>query len=901
MKKKILPLLLVLPVLLYAQPRLTGTLGHSGSKGGGSIFRYDLPATTPGIVNAFDNLTPHNPSGGVSAGDGTWLYGITGGGGINNAGALYRIQQNGTMFTKLYDFASAAGYSRIPYYHTDGIVYFSDINVLRKYNTADGSITDIPAFSIIQSKNLHIDANDWIYFTELAFPTRLVKMKTDGSSWTLLHDFDASTEGDIGTAGVTEIPGDSLFGVQSYGGTNNGGTIYSIKKDGTGFAVHHQFSTATGMNPESKLVYFDGKLYGTTMLGGDFDQGVLFCINKDGSNYRVLRHFELGSGTWTEASSGNISISSNGRIFGAFRNFLFTTNYYRLFKADTSGANFEPFFTGNTTNLQRENGDNNQDILLLNSETIFFTTNFSGRNDGGVLNVSDTTSNGSDLFHFGNSPNGFRPVTGIIKASDGKLYGTTIIGGASGNGVIYSMNEDGTGYTKLHEFTDAEGYEPSGKLLEASDGKLYGACRQGGPASLGTLYRMNKNGSGFEVIYDFSGATSGYSPVGGLIEDAGGILYGVNFWPNGSVFKINKNGSGYTELKIFTSAPGDLIFPYNGLTLKGNYLYGAGGYGGATNKGGIFRIKTDGSSYQVLHEFNGTDGELPVGTPIIASNGKIYGTASFGGSSGNGVIYRIDSTGTNFTLLRELASADGAFPWTALIQASDGLIYGGTQTSGSSDGGTVFKINLDGTGFTVIQNFSSPAEGQGVYSLIDLNGSFVVLPVQFLTFTAQKKDQSVLLSWETATEQNSDYFELEKSPDGNSFTTIGKIKARGNSNSIAGYSFSDVHPFRGNNFYRLKQLDVDGSFSYSKLVSVKFENSTKVTIAPNPVTDQLIIRLHNNNDFASASIFDASGKLVMKQNISSMNIRIDIHHLPKGWYVLIFDGKEKEQHSFIKQ
>lgn len=899
MKKIILPLLLLLPAVFYAQPKITGVLGHAGAKGGGSVFRFDIPTTSPGIISAFDNQAPHNPSGGVTAGDGTWLYGTTSNGGSNNAGAFYRIQQNGTLFTKLYDLTSGNGYRAVPYYHTDGIVYFNDNSFIRKYNTADGSSTSISAFSSIQSRNIHIDADDWIYFTETAFPVRLVKMKTDGSLWTLLHDFVTATDGDLGAAGVTEIPGDTLFGVQTYGGTNNGGTLYSIKKDGTGFIVHHQFASATGMNPESKLVYFDGKLYGTTTSGGDFNQGVLFCINKDGSNYRVLRHFAPGDGTWTETPSGNISVSSNGRIFGAFRTFLFTTNYFRLFKVDTSGADFEPLFTGSTTDLQRTYGDNNLDILLLNNETIFFTTYSTGRNDGGVLNVSDTTGNGNDLYHFGNSTNGFRPLTGIIKASDGKLYGTTQIGGASGNGVIYSMNADGTDYTKLHEFTDAEGYEPSGKLLEASDGKLYGACRHGGPTGVGILYRMNKNGTGFEIIYDYTSFTTGYSPVGSLVEDAGGVLYGANFWSYGSIFKINKNGTGYTELKIFSSAAGDLNFPYNGLTLKGNYLYGAAGYGGTSNRGAIFRIRTDGSSYQVLHEFDGTDGELPVGTPIIASNGKVYGTTAFGGSNSNGLIYRIDSTGTNFTVLRHLSPTDGTDPWTAMIQASDGLIYGGTQVGGSGGGGTVFRLNLDGTGFAVVKNFAIEPEGQGVYSLIDLEGGFVVLPVQFLSFTAQKRDHSVLLSWETATEQNSDYFEIQKSADGSRFVPIGTVTASGNSNAVTNYAFSDVRPLSGRNFYRLKEVDLDGTFMYSEILTVRFDK-TRVNLSPNPAKNVLNIALQPGNGFNSASIFDASGKLVLKQNISSTNIAMDIHHLSKGWYVLILEGKEKEKYSFIK-
>jgi uncharacterized repeat protein (TIGR03803 family) len=904
-KKLFLLLLLAPSVFCHGQPKIVATLAYGGPKDGGGIVRTDLPGLTPGIIYSFDYSNPHSPYGGVCAGDGNWLYGMTSRGGANKAGAFYRIQKNGTLFTTLYHLDSYAGSSPIPYYHTDGFVYFNDNFFIRKYNTADGSINALPATSTIQSRNLCIDSDDWIYFVEAGFPSRLLKMKTDGSAWTDLHTFNAATEGDGGIPGVTEIPGDSLFGVQVNEGANGGGTLYSILKDGSGFTIHHQFTSATGMNPESKLIYFDGKLYGTTSQGGDFNKGVLFCINADGTNYRVLRHFTPGDGTWTETPFGNISLSSNGRIFGSFRNFLFTTNYYRLFKIDTSGNNFEPFFsgTGSSIDISRSNGQVNLDILLVNNTTIFFPTFQFGRNDGGALNQCDTSGTGSDVFHFGNSTNGFRPNGGVIKASDGKLYGTTGIGGPEGSGVIFSMNADGTGYSVLKRLTDAEGYNPSGKLLEASDGKLYGACRDGGANNSGCIFRLDKNGNNFQVIYSYSGFTGGYSPVGGLIEDNSGMLYGVNFWSSGSVFKINKNGSGYTELKMFGQGAGDLVYPYNGLITDANYLYGACGYGGANGKGGLFRIKKDGTSFEVLHEFTGADGELPVGTLLLASNGKLYGSTANGGTNGNGILFSIDITGSNFSVLRDLSNSDGGSPWTAMIQGSDGLVYGATYIGGSGNGGTIFKMNLDGTGFSIIRSLDFNTEGQGASSIIDLNGNFNPLPVQFITFTAQNKGQSVLLSWQTASEQNSDHFEIERSTNGNNFAAIGKVAAGNTTNNVSAYHFSDEHPYKGTNFYRLKEVDVDGTYLYSRIVLINFGQPGKFTINPNPVINRLIIKLQQGSHFVSASLFDASGRFISKQTISGEDLKIDVQHLPTGLYMLKLIDKEgnQENASFLKE
>ncbi|MFM9909949.1 MAG: choice-of-anchor tandem repeat GloVer-containing protein, partial [Chitinophagaceae bacterium] len=614
MKQIFLALLTLISLPTSAQPKIVGTLANNGSKYGGSIFRLDLPGSSPGVVYAFDNRAPHAPVGGIIAGDADWLYGSLIFNGTNSNGAFYKIRKNGLDFTKLFDYSNSS--ASTPFYHTDNYIYVMGGNELKKIDPVTNTVVNL--VNNVYGLNLHIDAGDWIYFLGTS---SLNKIKTNGSMQTLLHNFSFPSDG-YNPVGVTEVPGDSLFGIQSNGGATDGGTMFSIRKDGSNFVLRHQFTNATGIFPNSNLVYFNGKLFGYTTQGGNFGNGTLYSINTDGSGFNVIYHFPSANGPAFPA--GNISISSNGRIFGAFSQYFQTGfNTYKLYKIDTSGENFEPICTLN----YRESGNSEQGLLLLNDKDIYFTALEQGKYDGGVLTYCDSNGVGNSLYHFGYSVNGFRPNGGVIKASDGKLYGTTVIGGITGNGVVFSLNNDGTGYTKLHEFTAAESYEPSGKLLEASDGKLYGACKFG-VANLGMIYRLDKSGSNFQVIFEFTGSTQGYSPVGSLVEDANGFLYGINFYSvlggGGSVFKINKNGSGYITLKEFSITSG-LRYPYNGVTLSKGYLYGACGYGGVENKGGLYRIKTDGSDYQQLHDFTAASGgELPVASPIIASNGKLY-------------------------------------------------------------------------------------------------------------------------------------------------------------------------------------------------------------------------------------------------------------------------------------
>jgi hypothetical protein len=305
----------------------------------------------------------------------------------------------------------------------------------------------------------------------------------------------------------------------------------------------------------------------------------------------------------------------------------------------------------------------------------------------------------------------------------------------------------------------------------------------------------------------------------------------------------------------------------------------------------------------VLHEFNGTtDGDTPVGGLLIANNGKIYGSTVNGGSNLNGYLFRIDTTGTNFTILRDLSNSDGGSPWTAMIQGSDGLIYGGTQIWGTNGGGTLFRMNLDGSNFTVIKNFDINTEGQGVHSLLDLNGGFTPLPVTLFSFDAQKRNQTTLLTWKTAQEQNSDRFEIQRSPDGIRYSTIGTVAASGNTNTTVNYSFTDTRPLTGVNYYRLQQIDADGSFSYSRIAAVNFGGVADVTVFPNPASDRLYIRMPGNNRYKTIRIVDAAGKIVLQHALTTSAVsELNISTLSKGWYLLQLIGETKEERIFVKE
>jgi uncharacterized repeat protein (TIGR03803 family) len=198
----------------------------------------------------------------------------------------------------------------------------------------------------------------------------------------------------------------------------------------------------------------------------------------------------------------------------------------------------------------------------------------------------------------------------------------------------------------------------------------------------------------------------------------------------GTVFRVNTAGTGFTNLYSFTGGS-DGAIP-GGLLLSGNTLYGTAEYGGTsdTDSGTVFAVTTDGSGFTNLHSFTAldaatgtinSDGANPQAGLILSGN-TLYGTAVYGGSSGNGTVFALNTDGTRFTNLytftegqmnyqyNTITNSDGAYPTAGLI-LSGNTLYGTASSGGSSGFGTVFRINTDGTGFTTLHSFTASPYG----------------------------------------------------------------------------------------------------------------------------------------------------------------------------------------------
>jgi hypothetical protein len=182
------------------------------------------------------------------------------------------------------------------------------------------------------------------------------------------------------------------------------------------------------------------------------------------------------------------------------------------------------------------------------------------------------------------------------------------------------------------------------------------------------------------------------------------------------------------------------------------------------------------------------------------------------------------------------------------------------------------------------------------------------LPLKMGEFSASKQAVGIKLNWETLHEQNTAYFDVERSGNGQDFTAIGKVSAKGYSASKELYDFTDVAPLTGTNYYRLKLVDADNRISYSQTIVIKNSNAlVNIEIFPNPVSDLLQVQLPaKQNGSANISITDATGKIVFTKpvQLSTGNnaTSIPVRQLPNGVYQFTLENNgDRQTKTFIKQ
>jgi len=670
----------------------------------GSSLADRAMAQTFTILHSFAGFEVNGDGSDPVAGliqSGATLYGTASAGGVAGLGTVFGINPDGTGFTNVYGFNGGSDGA-----HPQGGLVLSG-NTL--YGTTEYGGNGVDEY-------YPSSGNGTVF-----------KVNTDGSGFAILYAFTAyptysypylNSDGANPMAGLV-LSGNTLYGTTQYGGTNGYGAIFAVNTDGTGFTNLYNFTCGDdGGNPVAGLILAGNILYGTAENGGagGWDSGAVFQINTDGSGYTNF----LPAGTDIHEPVAGL-VLSGGTLYGT------DWGASTIFSIGTNGADLMPDlydFTApeiNSSTIQT-NSDGFAPVagLLLAGDTLYGTASQGGTNGSGtVFGVGTNGNNFTNLFNFvavhnnhsgiGTNSSGADPVAGLVLAGN-TLFGTASAGGAAGNGTVFAVNPDGSGFTNCHDFAafTVDCYYPEAGLVLAGN-TLYGTANQGGPPpGKGAVFALNTDGSGYVILHSFTNV-DGTFPIAGLAL-SGDTLYGTanaggtNGY--GAIFKVNTDGSNFEKLFSF---PVELT-PQVGLVVSGNLCYGTADY--ADGGGIVYAIHTDGTGFTNLCFF---DGDSASG--LVLSGNTLYGTIETGvGDSGGGSVFAVNTDGSNYTNLyiftatsgTDDTNSDGATPEAGVI-LSGNTLYGTASAGGLNGSGTVFALQTDGSGFTNLYSFSPPA------------------------------------------------------------------------------------------------------------------------------------------------------------------------------------------------
>lgn len=358
---------------------------------------------------------------------------------------------------------------------------------------------------------------------------------------------------------------------------------------------------------------------------------------------------------------------------------------------------------------------------------------------------------------------------------------------------------------------------------------------------------------------------------------------------SGTLFINNSNGVSLTNA---TTISGTLNFQSGTLLSNNNTLTLSGTVSNASSSSFVCTCTTSGpaTSGGVTRTVTTSGFLFPVG-PSTSS----YMPATIATSSGS----------APFTVrVLNLANANNA---SAAVQrmwnitgsgtASLTLQWNASEEGGSFDPSGALRIGryTGGTPSWVEVSASYNAGGPSATASISAWGTnFGVgtassLPIKLISFNATRQNNQAQLTFSTATEENNNFFAIERSGNGTDFRTIGKVNGAGTTTSIQNYTFSDETPLSGINYYRLKQVDFDGQFSYSPVVNVVFDNKAGIRLAPTPVQDQLRVELDEMfQEDAQWQLYDFAGRLVQTGVLSAENtvFNVEVGSLTPGNYVI---------------
>jgi hypothetical protein len=430
-------------------------------------------------------------------------------------------------------------------------------------------------------------------------------------------------------------------------------------------------------------------------------------------------------------------------------------------------------------------------------------------------------------------------VTKLNSTGSGLIYSTYI--GGSGEDLAYAIAIDGSGNAYITGASKSTDYDTTSGAFQTTNGG-------GGNYD---VFVTKLNSTGTALMYS--------TYIGGSNDDAG--------------FSIAIDGSGNAYVTGYAEAG------YDTTTGAFQTNFDSGNFGGTGADIFVTKLNSTGTALLYSTYIGGLNGDIAYSIAIDGS-GNAYIT---------GYTYSANYDITTGAFQTTKAAFADVFV-TKLNSTGTALLYSTYIGGGGDDQGN--SIAIDGSDYAYIVGETSSndyditagafqttrAGGKDVF--VTKLGTQIPLRIELLSFVAEKKEKSVKLDWTTATEFNNDYFELEKSTDAINFQAFAKIKGAGFSNQLVNYSHEDLHPLTGTSYYRLKQVDFDGSFTYSSIRVVHLSTNIKFSIYPNPNQGTFTIQTSKDGVF---ELSDVTGKVINTYTLTNPQQTVN-ENLPVGMY-----------------
>ncbi len=939
------------------QGQIWGIQSFVGANAGGAVFKTNADGTGRVVVKEFnpDSGIGFRPLGRLLKSSDDKIYGVTNLGGKGNLGAMYEYDPATDKAKKIYDFnggaivgSSWAMASTGKIYGIKGPAGLNDPTLFIEFDPVTATITQSKAIGDIMAYPLDVVISTagkiYVSGVDVTYTKRVFAEYIPASN-TLTKKAEMTASDVFLNNGLCEGPDGKFYGSATISGNgNHSGYIFQFDPVAGTANVKKNFDPAIGdLNTQGIIKASNGKIYGVLGIGGANGTGLVYEYDPVGNTITTRADFPTLSANGTQMVE-----ALNGRLYGLTR--AYNGSIFEFNPATNDLVIVQAFET--STDVSYENR------MTVIGSRLYGNTNSGGAKFGGSLFEFDYTMfSYTPKVNFGPSVEGYNPIGAVVQAPNGKLYGETMYGGENGSGSIFEIDPATDEYETVYSFgaTDV-GTTPGGRLNLGLNGKLYGSTLAGGAYTYyGTIFEFDPDTHNMRSIFDFDNYNRGANVMGSMVQAPNGNIYaaavggGAN--SKGTLIQVDPVSKEWKKLKDFEGKNQ----PFGGLMLLlDGRIYGTTCDGNSSFTSGVlYEIEPITGTYGVRHEFDNATGDNPRGAPVEV-NGKLYGATSNGGATsggfggGVGVIYEFDIETLVYTKKIDI-SGGIAHPAGDLILGANGKLYGNATFGGvpQVDGGAIFEYDIATNTLTKKQILPYQSYGQGI---ITTSLSQIA--------EALRHDQTITLSpIDTKVMGDPDFMPEFSSSSGldvaltpgddktsisnNTVTLLKPGRATIKANQAGDPSFNAaseesvdfcINPGKpvityggantatltlsssntdGNQWYKdgevitegtAKQLqvtqpgiytvqstvdDCQGEMSeqFSVIVTGDVGNKEVITLYPNPVSDRLYIKLPGSNR-KTVTLVQMDGRIAEEHVTSSSLLEVDVRNYSQGLYIV---------------